>query len=161
MARDITTTYNTWTFDDAELATIQGAIDGQNQTTPEATEITLPKLQLGIAKTTSIHRDFDLTTSLNMDFRFAETNDIISSGTMSATPAFGFEVDYIKLVYLRGGVGNFQNLESLSGKGTNIGFQPNFGVGFRYKGIQIDYALTDIRDRSLALYSNVFSLELD
>jgi hypothetical protein len=34
-------------------------------------------------------------------------------------------------------------------------------VGFRYKGIQIDYALTDIGDQSLALYSNVFSLKLD
>ena len=96
-----------------------------------------------------------------MDFRFAETKDIISSSSMSATPAFGFEVDYIKLVYLRGGVGNFQNLESLGGEGTHIGFQPNFGIGFQYKGIQIDYAFTDIRDRSLALYSNVFSLELD
>jgi hypothetical protein len=96
-----------------------------------------------------------------MDFRFAETNDIISSGSMSATPTFGFEVDYIKLVYLRVGVGNFQNLESLGGEGTNIGFLPNFGVGFRYKGIQINFALTDIGDQSLALYSNVFSLKLD
>jgi hypothetical protein len=80
---------------------------------------------------------------------------------MSATPAFGFEVDYIKSVYLRGGVGNFQNLESLGGQGTNIGFQPNFGVGFRYKGIRIDYAPVDIGNQSLALYSNVFSLKLD
>ncbi|MBZ9651808.1 putative type IX sorting system protein PorV2 [Psychroflexus montanilacus] len=161
MARDITTTYNTWTFDDDELATIQNAIDGQNQAAPEASEITLPKLQIGVAKTTTIRRDFDLTTSLNLDMRFAQTNDIISSGAMSATPAFGFEVGYINLVYLRGGVGNFQNLEQLGGQGTEIGFQPNFGVGFKYKGIQIDYALTDIGDQSLALYSNVFSLKLD
>ncbi len=161
MARDITTTYNTWTFDDAELATIQNAIEGQNQATPETTEITLPKLQFGVAKTTTIRRDFDLTTSLNLDMRFAQTNDVISTGSMSATPAFGFEIGYINLVYLRGGVGNFQNLEQLGGNGTEIGFQPNFGVGFKYKGIQIDYALTDIGDQSLALYSNVFSLKLD
>lgn len=161
MARDITTTYNTWTFDDAELATIQNAIEGQNQTTPETTEITLPKLLLGVAKTMTINRDFSLTTSLNLDMRFAQTNDLISSEAISATPAFGFEVDYINLVYLRGGVGNFQNLEQLGGNRTEIGFQPNFGVGFKYKGIQIDYALTDIGDQSLALYSNVFSLKLD
>jgi hypothetical protein len=161
MARDITTTYNTWTFDEDELATIQNAIDGQNQSVPETSEITLPKLQIGVAKTTTIRRDFDLTTSLNMDMRFAQTNDIISSGSVSATPAFGFELGYIDLVYLRGGVGNFQNLESLGGNGTEIGFQPNFGIGFKYKGIQIDYALTDIGDQSLALYSNVFSLKLD
>lgn len=161
MARDITTTYNTWTFNDAELATIQDAVEGQNQVVPEASEITLPKLQLGVAKTTPIRRDFELTTSLNIDMRFAQTNDIVSSGAMSMTPAFGFEVGYINLVYLRGGVGNFQNIEQLGGNGTEIGFQPNFGVGFKYKGIQIDYALTDIGDQSLALYSNVFSLKLD
>ncbi|WP_449314338.1 putative type IX sorting system protein PorV2 [Psychroflexus salinarum] len=161
MARDITTTYNTWTFDDSELATIQNAIDGQNQSTPEASEITLPKLQIGVAKNTALTRDFDLNTSVNLDMRFAQTNDIISSGSVSATPAFGFEVGYVNLVYLRGGVGNFQNLEQLGGNGTEIGFQPNFGVGFKYKGIQIDYALTDIGDQSLALYSNVFSLKLD
>jgi hypothetical protein len=161
MARDITTTYNTWSFNSSELETIENAIEGQNQTAPESTEVTLPKLQLGIAKTTNIRRDFDLTTSLNLDVRFAQTNDLISTGTMSATPAFGFEIGYIKLVYLRGGVGNFQNLEQLGGNETEIGFQPNFGVGFKYKGIQIDYALTDIGNQSLALYSNVFSLKLD
>lgn len=161
MARDITTTYNTWSFNDEELETIQNAVAGQNQAAPEASEITIPKLQVGVAKTTTIRRDFDLTTSLNFDMRFTQTNDIISSGAMSMTPAFGFEVSYINLVYLRGGVGNFQNLEQLGGNGTEVGFQPNFGVGFKYKGIQIDYALTDIGDQSLALYSNVFSLKLD
>ncbi|MFN2261464.1 MAG: PorV/PorQ family protein [Psychroflexus sp.] len=160
MARDITTTYNTWTFDEEELATIQDAVEGQNQSVPETTEITLPKLQIGIAKTSTIRRDFDLTTSLNLDVRFSQTNDILSTEAMSATPAFGFEVGYINLVYLRGGLGNFQNIEQLGG-GTQVGFQPNFGVGFKYRGIQIDYALTDIGDQSLALYSNVFSLKLD
>ena len=96
-----------------------------------------------------------------MDFCFAETNDIISSGSMSATSAFGFEVDYIKLVYLRGYIGNFENLEPNDGEWINIGFLCNFGVGFRYKRSQIDYALTYIGDQSLTLYSNVFSLKLD
>jgi hypothetical protein len=64
------------------------------------------------------------------------------------------------MVYVRGGVGNFQNIKQLDG-GESVGFQPNIGVGFRYKGIQVDYALTDIGDQSAALYSNVFSLKLD
>jgi len=34
-------------------------------------------------------------------------------------------------------------------------------VGFKYRGIEIDYAFTDIGDQSAALYSNVFSLKLD
>ena len=40
-------------------------------------------------------------------------------------------------------------------------FQPNIGVGVKIKALTIDYALTDIGDQSVALYSNVFSLKLD
>ena len=160
MARDITTTYNTWNINEAEFESIQGAVEGQNQEIPETTEITLPKLQLGAARSFTIKEDFDLTAAINMDVRFAETNDIISTESFGATPAFGFEFGYTQTVFLRGGLGNFQDVEQLGG-GSQIGFQPNFGVGFRYKGIQIDYAFTDIGDQSVALYSNIFSLKLD
>ena len=42
-----------------------------------------------------------------------------------------------------------------------LSFQPNFGVGFHYKGVSVDYALTDIGDQSAAIFSNVFSLIID
>ena len=64
------------------------------------------------------------------------------------------------MIYVRAGMGNFQNIQQLDGS-ESVGFQPNIGVGFKYKGIQIDYALTDIGDQSAALYSNVFSIKLD
>lgn len=160
MARDITTTYNTWNINEAEFETIQGAVEGQNQELPETTEITIPKLQLGAAKSFQIKEDFKLTTAVNMDMRFVQTNDLISTESFSATPAVGFEVGYVDMVFLRGGIGNFQEVQQLNG-GTQVGFQPNFGVGFRYKGIQIDYAFTDIGDQSVALYSNIFSLKID
>jgi len=63
-------------------------------------------------------------------------------------------------VYLRGGVGNFQNVKEIDNS-TSLSFQPNIGRGFKYKGIQVDYALTDIGDQSAALYSNIFSLKVD
>ncbi|WP_455169265.1 PorV/PorQ family protein, partial [Aegicerativicinus sediminis] len=44
MARDITTTFNAWRFDEDRLEDIQNAIEGQNQTVPERTELTIPKL---------------------------------------------------------------------------------------------------------------------
>ncbi len=160
MVRDITTTYNTWSIDKEKYKEIQDAVEGQNQELPETTEITLPKLQLGIAKTFAIHRDFSLKTELDLNTRFTRTNDIISTNAFSMTPAFGFEVGYINMVYLRGGMGNFQDEIQFDGS-SRIGFQPSFGVGFRYKGIQIDYAFTDIGDQSVALYSNVFSISLD
>jgi hypothetical protein len=40
-------------------------------------------------------------------------------------------------------------------------FQPNFGLGIKLPYVSIDYALTDIGDQSVALYSNVFSLRID
>jgi hypothetical protein len=160
MARDITTTFNAWTIDEEQFATIQGAVDDQNQELPETTEITIPKLQLGASRKFVFHYDFSLVTEIDLNFRFAETNDIISSGFASITPSGGFEFGYIDMVFVRAGVGNFQNIRQLDGS-DSVGFQPNIGVGFKYKGIQIDYALTDIGDQSAALYSNVFSLKMD
>lgn len=160
MARDITTTYNAWSIDEERFEDIRGAVEGQNQTLPESTEITLPKLELGISKSWLFHYDYSLLAAFNLDMRFAQTNDIISTSTVSMAPAFGFEFGYTDLVFLRGGVGNFQNELQLDNS-ENLTLQPNFGLGFKYKGIQIDYAFTDIGDQSAALYSNVFSLKLD
>lgn len=160
MARDITTTFNAWNIDEEQFATISGAVEGQNQELPETTEITIPKLQMGAAKKFVFHYDFVLLAEANLNFRFAETNDIISTSFASIDPALGLQFAYIDMIFVRAGVGNFQNIQQLDGT-DSIGFQPNIGVGFKYKGIQVDYALTDIGDQSAALYSNVFSLKLD
>ncbi|MGB2012219.1 MAG: PorV/PorQ family protein [Flavobacteriaceae bacterium] len=160
MARDITTTFNAWAFDQDRLEDIQNAIPGENQEEPEANELTLPKLQLGMAKSFIFDYDYSLKTELDLIVRFEQNNDIISTSFASITPAFGFEFGYIDLVYLRGGVGNFQNeLEFDNTK--KLSFQPNLGLGFKYNGVSIDYAITDIGDQSVALYSNVFSLKID
>ncbi|MCF6294180.1 MAG: PorV/PorQ family protein [Flavobacteriaceae bacterium] len=160
MARDITTTFNAWSIDEDKLADIQNAIDGQNQEAPEGTELTLPKLQIGISKFFEFNLDYTLRAEFDLNMRFAETNDIISTSFASINPAIGFEFGYTDLVFLRAGVGNFQN-EMQIDNSESLTFQPNFGVGFKYNGIQIDYAFTDIGDQSAALYSNVFSLKID
>ncbi|WMI69868.1 PorV/PorQ family protein [Mangrovimonas sp. YM274] len=160
MARDITTTYNAWAIDEDKFNYISDAVEGQNQSLPETTEITIPKLQVGLSKKFIFHYDYSLVTALDLNVRFAENNDIISTSFASINPAFGFEFGYTNLVFLRGGLGNFQNETQFDDSQTTT-FQPNFGVGFKYRGIQIDYAFTDIGDQSAALYSNVFSLKLD
>ena len=160
MARDITTTFNAWSINEEKFAEIQGAVEGQNQELPETTEITIPKLQLGVARKFDFRRDFTLLAEVDLNFRFAQTNDLISTSFTSITPALGLEFAYIEMVFIRAGVGNFQETLQLDG-GESVSFQPNIGVGFKYKGIQVDYALTDIGDQSVALYSNVFSLKLD
>lgn len=160
MLRDITTTYNIWNIDEDEYAKIADAIEGQNQELPESTEITLPKAQLGIARKFEFHNEMTLLAATNLNMRFEQTNDIISTEVVSIDPAVGFELGYIDLVFLRAGVGNFQNIQQIDGT-DKVGFQPNIGLGFKYKGIQIDYALTDLGDQSAALYSNIFSVKVD
>lgn len=160
MARDITTTFNTWSIDKNEFNKIKNAIPNKNQELPETTELTKPKLQIGVAKNFTIGRYFNLLTEIDLNTRFAQTNDIISSKAISITPAFGFQLNYDELVYLRGGIGNLQNTVEFDGN-TSISMQPNFGIGFKYRGIQIDYALSNIGSIGNALYSNIFSIKLD
>lgn len=160
MARDITTTFNAWAIDEGEFETIRDAVEGQNQELPETTEITIPKLQIGISKLMTFHYDYTLLASANLNVRFEENNDVFSSSFASINPALGFEFGYVNMVYLRGGMGNFQN-ELQIDNSEQLTFQPSFGLGFKYNGVQIDYAFTDIGDQSVALYSNVFSLKLD
>ncbi len=160
MVRDITTTYNSWAINEDEFEKIQNAVPGENQDLPETTEITIPKLQIGAAKKFIFRYDYSLLAEVDLNFRFAETNDVISTSFASIAPALGLEFGYLDMVFLRAGMGNFQNELQIDNT-DRVSFQPSIGIGFRYKGIQVDYAFTDIGDQSVALYSNVFSLKLD
>ena len=160
MFRDITTTYNIWNINEEEYNKIKNSVSGQNQELPESTEITLPKAQFGLSKKFEFHNETSLLASGNLNMQFTRTNDIISSSIVSIDPAIGLEYGYTDLVFLRAGLGNFQNITQIDST-KKIGFQPNIGLGFKYKGIQIDYALTDLGDQSAALYSNIFSLKVD
>ncbi len=95
-----------------------------------------------------------------MNMLFTKTNGLIATDFVSIDPALGFEFGYTDLVFLRAGVGNFQNIQQIDNT-EKVGFQPNIGLGFKYKGIQIDYALTNIGNQSAALYSNIFSIKVD
>jgi len=160
MARDISTTYNSWSINETRLIDIQNAIDGQNQDVPNSTEITIPKIQLGISKLHNINYDYSLLTSVDLIMKFEQNNNLISSEFVSINPAIGLELGYTDSVFFRLGIGNFQN-EIGFDNSTNLTFQPNFGLGFKFNNLEIDYAFTDIGDQSVALYSNIFSLKID
>ncbi len=160
MVRDITTTFNTWAINETEFEKIQNAIPGQNQELPETTEITKPKVQLGAARLFEINRSFHLLAEVDLNMRFAETNDIISTSFLSIDPSLGLQLDYEKMAFLRLGIGNIQNTTEFDGS-KSTSFQPNFGIGFKYRGVQVDYALTNIGSVGNALFSNIFSIKFD
>lgn len=160
MLRDITTTFNAWNIDEVKFNNIKDAIPDQNQELPETVELTLPKAQFGVAKKFEITRDIGLLSEIDLNMRFTKTNDIISTDFVSIDPAIGFQADYLDMVFVRAGVGNFQNITEFDDS-TSLSVQPNLGVGFKYRGIQVDYALTNIGSVGNALYSNVFSVKVD
>ncbi|MAD98528.1 MAG: hypothetical protein CMB99_14490 [Flavobacteriaceae bacterium] len=160
MVRDITTTFNSWSINETEFDKIKNAIPGQNQELPETTEVTKPKMQLGVAKKWRVGRFFNLLSEVDLNVRFAKTNDVFSTSAFSVDPAVGLQLDYDDIAYLRFGVGNFQ-YQTQFDFSSELSVQPNFGVGFKYRGIQVDYALTNIGSVGNALFSNIFSITLD
>ena len=160
MIRDVTTTYNIWNIDETEFATIKNAIPGQNQDLPETTEITPPKVQLGISKKIEFHDDYQLLASLNLNAEFTNTQDLIGSKYLSVSPSLGCQGSYADTAFVRVGVGNFQYITTID-KEEKLSFQPNIGLGFKYRGVQVDYAFTNLAKQSQAIYSNIFSVKVD
>ena len=156
MLRDITGTFNAWSHNSELLADIYTQTG--NEIPDNTLEITLPKAILGVSRDWDISDNFSLLAVLDLDFTFdGKRNVPISSDMVSIDPHFGLEIGYKRVAYLRGGVGNIQEIKDFDGTKSTTA-QANFGVGISIKQVQIDYALTDMGDQSDALYSHVFSI---
>ena len=162
LGKDITSTFNAWSFNTEKFADVFAATG--NEIPKNSLELTLPKLIPGIAYTTDLSKKFSLTTALDVDLTFdGQRNVVISSDPVSADPHFGFELGFDRFLFLRGGIGNIQTIKELSGAKTTVA-QPNIGIGIKLKNLTIDYALTYLGSTSESLgsiYSNIFSLKLD
>lgn len=155
--RDITSTFNAWTFDEKELIVEVG--DTTYNYAPEnSLELTVPRLLIGISREFNIYNKFSGLAELGADLTFdGKRHVLIKSDLVSIDPHLGIEINYNQIAFVRFGLGNFQQVQEFDNK-ESMTFQPNFGIGIQFKGFCIDYALTDIGDNSLALYSNVFSI---
>ncbi len=156
--RDATSTFNAWTFnlDDKmkDVFTRTG-----NEIPESSLEITMPRINLGAARNFTLPANFGLLLELGMDITTdGKRNVLIKGDPFSIDPHFGLELDFMKIIFLRAGIGNIQQETGIDNK-KHTTFQPNIGIGIQIKKIlTIDYALTDIGDQSMALYSNVFSV---
>jgi capsule polysaccharide modification protein KpsS len=79
-------------------------------------------------------------------------------------PKIGDELNINNVVFLRGGINNFQKAlsdgDTLNQKKVWI-YQPSAGAGFRLQNVRIDYAFTNLANQSNPLYTHVFSLQFD
>jgi hypothetical protein len=160
MAKDITSTFNAWSFSLSDELKDVFAVTG-NEIPENSMEVTLPKLILGAAYKTPIGKSkFTWLGEINGDLTFdGQRNVLLSGAPVSADPHLGVEFGYDDFIFLRGGVNNVQQIKDLDGKKSTT-FQPNFGLGIRLKNLSIDYALTNVGSQE-TLYSNIFSLKLD
>tara|TARA_R110002072_G_scaffold57573_6_gene147938 strand:+ start:741 stop:1817 length:1077 start_codon:yes stop_codon:yes gene_type:complete len=160
VARDVTSTFNAWTTDLNQETKDVFLLTG-NEIPENSVEVTLPELVLAINRRVVFTDKIGMVAELNFRTTFdGKRNVLFKSDPISIDPNLGFEVNYDNFVFLRGGVGNVQVTTDIDGNRLTT-YQPNFGVGVKFSYFNIDYALTDIGDRSVALYSNVFSLRID
>jgi hypothetical protein len=162
MCRDITTTFNAWSFTlkDSEKAVFAAT---NNEIPKSSVEITLPRFIFGAARKFNFKNNYSLLAALDFDMTTdGQRNVLISSKSFNIDPHLGIEAGYRDFIFLRGGIGNFQKaLDDINGESTVLTFQPNFGIGLKFGSLHVDYALTDIGNVSQVLYSHVFSLTLD
>ncbi len=161
VARDITSTFNAWSYN-LSSDMVQVLQETGNTIPSDGLEVTLPSLLLGAGrKFQFFHDNVSLLAELGTDITFdGKRNSLVSTNPVSVDPHAGVEVGYKGFVFLRGGIGNIQNSTDVTGKGLTT-FQPDFGVGIKIKSFSLDYALTNIGNASVALYSNVFSVKFD
>lgn len=160
VARDVTSTFNAWSYT-LDERTIEVFTQTENEIPVNSVEVTLPRLNLGVARQFKFGSKFDLIAAVDLENTFdGQRNTLIKSELVSTDPRVGLELGYAGVVYIRTGVSNMQYITDISDN-KQLSVQPNIGLGLKIKSVSLDYALTDIGDNSVALYSNIFSLKFD
>jgi hypothetical protein len=163
-ARDVTTTFNAWSFSFTEKE--KEVLYLTNNDIPvKSTELTAPRLILGAGYDFKLGKNFNLLAEANFDFTFdGKRNTVISADPVSIDPRAGIELRYKNIIFVRGGIYNFQKAlkdgDTLNQKKVWI-YQPSAGVGFNLKNVGIDYAFTNLANQSNPLYTHIFSLRLN
>lgn len=108
-ARDITSTFNAWsfTFTEKEKEVLYLT---NNEIPVKSTELTAPRLVLGIAREfEKVGQKSSLLAEANIDLTFdGQRNTVISADPVSADPKLGLELNINNVFFLRGGINNFQ-----------------------------------------------------
>jgi hypothetical protein len=141
MARDITTTFNAWQINADEFT---ATADPDDRIPENSTEITLPRFVLGAGRSFKLPGQFTALASADLEMTTdGKRNTLISTSAVSIDPHAGVEFGYKDIVFLRGGVSNFQQIQAFSGR-KEWKMQPALGVGVATSGLRLDLALTQL-----------------
>lgn len=164
-AKDITTTYTTWSFN---LSEKEKEVFGQtgNEIPVKSYEIMNPRFNIGMAyqflkPSSKIHLLAEINADITTD---GKRNTLIKTKSLSIDPRLGLELSYKRTLFLRAGVCNIQKVlddkDSLN-KQTFTLFQPSMGVGIKIGPLAVDYAYTSLQTQSNPLFSHIVSLRFD
>lgn len=164
VAKDITTTFNAWsfTFTEKEKEVLYLT---KNEIPVKSTELTAPRVTVGGAYNFPIGNSVNLLAEADFDLTFdGKRNTVISSKTVSIDPHVGLEASIKDVFFVRAGIYNFQR--ALADRDTTNQnkvwiYQPSLGAGFKIKNVSIDYAFSNLANQSKPLYSHIFSLRFD
>ena len=156
--RDVTGTFTAWTHNTDLIIDIYSQTG--NSIPSSTVEVTVPRLTVGAGRYMQI-KQFGILPTIDLVFTFdGKRNTLVKSNFTSIDPTMGVEVDYKKLAFLRFGVRNVQELKSFDSS-TRVSVEASFGIGFHYKAVAIDYALSSVGPASESLYSHIFSVKLN
>ena len=162
MGRDITTTFNAWSFSFTEDE--QRILQETGNLVPKSsTELTAPSLITALGYKAPMGEKNSLLLEMDLNWTFdGERNTLITTSVTSLDPRIGAEYSFNDHVFIRAGLGNIQkvNDDLITGKQNTL-VRPHFGIGLGLGRLRIDYALTNVGDTENTSFSHIFSLLLD
>ncbi len=164
VARDVTSTFNAWTFKFTEKE--KEVLYLTNNDIPvKSTELTAPRLILGGAYQFNIGNSVKLLAEANADLTFdGKRNTVLSSDAVSVDPHLGLEAAIKDVFFVRGGITNFQKAladgDTLNQKKVWI-YQPSIGAGVKINNVMLDYAFSNLANQSNPLFTHIFSLRIN
>ncbi|MEI2748271.1 MAG: PorV/PorQ family protein [Ferruginibacter sp.] len=164
VARDITTTFNAWSFKFTEKEK-EVLYLTKNDIPVRSSELTAPRLVLGGAYDFRLGKSVKLMAEGSFDITFdGKRNTVLSSDPVSIDPHLGLEATIKDVFFVRGGITNFQKAladeDTLNQKKVWI-YQPSLGAGFKIKNIMLDYAFSNLANQDNPLYTHVFSIRVN
>jgi len=154
MFRDITGTFTAWSYNSDSLTST--FTQTGNIIPSTSLEVALPRLVLGAAYQFN-YKKFGFLPTLDVIITFdGKRNTLFKSSLGAIDPVVGLEISYASIAFVRMGVKNYQELKNFDGTTYPIA-ETTFGLGFNYRGISLDYALTSVGEQTESLYTHVFS----
>ena len=106
-----------------------------------------------------------LKASIQNIFRFLRNDKYCAkrcnTNWFPISPYLGAELSFQKMIFVRAGLNRFQTVTDIENLKRKVSMQPSAGIGIKYKGLTLDYAITNTGIGGSNYFSNFFSLKLD